>query len=111
MGRSDVAIRRCWQEWGDNGRLQRHDGSGRPRVTADLEDRLIAKSAITAPDSSLSTIRRVTRTRVSTITIHRRLIELNLCSYRPLPHLSLTPPYCQARLEWCLVRLDSNHAG
>ncbi|GFV97004.1 uncharacterized protein TNCV_4352161 [Trichonephila clavipes] len=26
--RSDAAIRRCWQEWMDNGRFQRHDGSG-----------------------------------------------------------------------------------
>ncbi|GFT60550.1 HTH_Tnp_Tc3_2 domain-containing protein [Trichonephila clavipes] len=25
MGRSDVDIRRCWQEWVDNGRLQRYD--------------------------------------------------------------------------------------
>ncbi|GFX69521.1 transposable element Tcb2 transposase [Trichonephila clavipes] len=57
MSRSDVAIRRCWQEWVDSGRFQRHDGSGRPRVTADREDRLIVISAVTTPDSSLSTIR------------------------------------------------------
>ncbi|GFV61952.1 transposable element Tc1 transposase [Trichonephila clavipes] len=25
MGRNDAAIRRCWQEWVDNGRFQRHD--------------------------------------------------------------------------------------
>ncbi|GFW21203.1 HTH_Tnp_Tc3_2 domain-containing protein [Trichonephila clavipes] len=31
MGRSDAAIRRCWQEWVENDRFQRHDGSGRPR--------------------------------------------------------------------------------
>ncbi|GFX05432.1 uncharacterized protein TNCV_1007541 [Trichonephila clavipes] len=34
-GRSDVAIRRCCQEWVDSGRFQCHDGSGRPRATAD----------------------------------------------------------------------------
>ncbi|GFX94960.1 hypothetical protein TNCV_3045921 [Trichonephila clavipes] len=54
MCRRDAAIRRCWQEWMNNGILQRHDGSGRPRVTADRENRLIA----TVPDSSLSDIRR-----------------------------------------------------
>ncbi|GFV71966.1 HTH_Tnp_Tc3_2 domain-containing protein [Trichonephila clavipes] len=77
-GRSDVAIRRCWQEWVDSGIFQRHEGSGRPRTTVDLEDRLIVRSAVTAPDLSLSTIRRATRTRVSTMIIHRQLIERNL---------------------------------
>ncbi|GFS94680.1 HTH_Tnp_Tc3_2 domain-containing protein [Trichonephila clavipes] len=59
MGRNDAAIRRCWQEWPKNGRFQCHDGSGRPRATADWEDRLIARSAVIASDSSLSTIRRL----------------------------------------------------
>ncbi|GFV57307.1 HTH_Tnp_Tc3_2 domain-containing protein [Trichonephila clavipes] len=77
MGRSDEAIRRCWQERVEYDRFQRYDGSGRPRVTADVEDRFTVRSAVTASDSSLSTIRRTTRTRVSTITIHRRLIERN----------------------------------
>ncbi|GFV50010.1 uncharacterized protein TNCV_2372531 [Trichonephila clavipes] len=71
----------------DSGKFQRHDGSGRPRATADREDRLIVRSTVTAPDSSLSTIRRVTCTRVSTTNIHRRPIERNFCSYQPL-----TPP-------------------
>ncbi|GFX90360.1 HTH_Tnp_Tc3_2 domain-containing protein [Trichonephila clavipes] len=61
MGRSDAAIRTCWQEWVGKDRLQRHDGSGRPRATVDREDR----SALIVPDSLLSSIRRVTRTRVS----------------------------------------------
>ncbi|GFU20221.1 HTH_Tnp_Tc3_2 domain-containing protein, partial [Trichonephila clavipes] len=75
MGRNDAAIRRCWREWMDNGRFQLHDGSGRPRATADREDRLIVRSAVTAPYSSLSTIRRKTHTRVFPMTIHRWLIE------------------------------------
>ncbi|GFY28578.1 HTH_Tnp_Tc3_2 domain-containing protein [Trichonephila clavipes] len=83
MSRNDAAIRRCCQEWMNNGIFQRHDGSGRPRATADRKDRLILRSSVTAPDSSLSTIRRATCTRVSTMTFHRRLIERNLCAYRP----------------------------
>ncbi|GFX89131.1 HTH_Tnp_Tc3_2 domain-containing protein [Trichonephila clavipes] len=75
MGQSDAAIRRCWQEWVANSRFQRHEGNGRPRATADREDVLIVKSAVTAPDSSLSIIRHATHTRVSTMTLHRRLIE------------------------------------
>ncbi|GFW32248.1 HTH_Tnp_Tc3_2 domain-containing protein [Trichonephila clavipes] len=27
MGRNDTAIRRCWKEWVNNGRFQRHVGS------------------------------------------------------------------------------------
>ncbi|GFU14061.1 hypothetical protein TNCV_2536151 [Trichonephila clavipes] len=46
------------QEWVDSGRVQRHDGTGEPRDTADQEDRLIVRSAVTALHSSLSTIRR-----------------------------------------------------
>ncbi|GFT26928.1 HTH_Tnp_Tc3_2 domain-containing protein [Trichonephila clavipes] len=81
MGRSDTAIRRCWQEWVDNGRFQCHEGSGRPKATVDQEDRFIVISAVTALDSLLSTIRRMALTRVSTINIRRRLIERNLRSY------------------------------
>ncbi|GFT64895.1 HTH_Tnp_Tc3_2 domain-containing protein [Trichonephila clavipes] len=73
MDRSNVVFRRCWQEWVDNGRFQSNDGSGRPRATTDRKDRLIVRSAVTAPDSSLSNVRRATRTQVSTMTIHRWL--------------------------------------
>ncbi|GFT32628.1 hypothetical protein TNCV_3145751 [Trichonephila clavipes] len=45
MGRSDVAVRRCCQEWVDSSRFQHQDGSGRPRATADNEDRLIHDNA------------------------------------------------------------------
>ncbi|GFV41871.1 cytochrome P450 2C39 [Trichonephila clavipes] len=41
MERSDAIIRRCWQEWVNNGRFQSHDGSGQPRATAYQEDGLI----------------------------------------------------------------------
>ncbi|GFW39114.1 HTH_Tnp_Tc3_2 domain-containing protein [Trichonephila clavipes] len=99
MGRSDAASRRCLQKWVESGRFQRHDGSGRPRATADREDRLIIRSAITSSNSSLSTIRRATRTRVSTMTIHRRLKGRNLRSYRLLRHLPFVPARCRARLR------------
>ncbi|GFV89451.1 HTH_Tnp_Tc3_2 domain-containing protein [Trichonephila clavipes] len=94
----------------DDGRFQRHDGSGRPRATADREDRLTVISAVTAPDSSLSSIRHETRIGVSTITIHKRPIERNLSSYRLLRHLPLPPVQCQAILGWCLTRSSWNPA-
>ncbi|GFY29381.1 HTH_Tnp_Tc3_2 domain-containing protein [Trichonephila clavipes] len=75
MGRRDAAIKRCWQEWVDSGRFQSHDGSGQFRPTADQEDTFIVTSVVTALDSSLTTIRFTTCTRVSTMTLHRRQRE------------------------------------
>ncbi|GFX61572.1 HTH_Tnp_Tc3_2 domain-containing protein [Trichonephila clavipes] len=43
MSRSDVAIRRCWQEWVDISRFQHHDGSGRPWAEADRESKLVVR--------------------------------------------------------------------
>ncbi|GFW65146.1 HTH_Tnp_Tc3_2 domain-containing protein [Trichonephila clavipes] len=110
IGRLDVAIRRGWQEWVDNGRVQCQDVSGLLKATADWEDRLIVQLAIIAPDSTLLTIRRVTRTRVPTMVILRWLIERNLSLYRQLRHLPLSPPHFQAILQWCLAGLGCNHA-
>ncbi|GFX64285.1 HTH_Tnp_Tc3_2 domain-containing protein [Trichonephila clavipes] len=81
ISRRDAAIRRCWQEWMNNARFQRYDRSGRPRATVDREDRLIARSAVTAPDSSLLTTRRATRTQVFTMIVHRRQLKRNLRPY------------------------------
>ncbi|GFU56874.1 HTH_Tnp_Tc3_2 domain-containing protein [Trichonephila clavipes] len=109
--RSDAAIRRCWQEWVNKDRFQRHDSSRRHSATADREDRLIVKTAVIALDSSLSTIRCVTCTRVSTTTIHRRLIERSLPSYGPLRHLPLTPAHRRARLQWCFALSSWNQTN
>ncbi|UYV70217.1 hypothetical protein LAZ67_7002221 [Cordylochernes scorpioides] len=74
---------RCWQKWVNNGRLQRQDGSGRSRATTKREDRAIVRMAVAAPESTLSTIQRVTGTQVSKVTINRRLREWNLRARRP----------------------------
>ncbi|GFX43468.1 transposable element Tc3 transposase [Trichonephila clavipes] len=50
-GRNNAAIRICWQKWVESDRFQRHGCSGRPRALADRGDRLIVRSAVTAPDS------------------------------------------------------------
>ncbi|GFS65740.1 hypothetical protein TNCV_3853801 [Trichonephila clavipes] len=69
------------------------------QATANQEDRVIVRLAATELDSSLSTIRRKTRTGVSTMNIHRRLIERNVSSYRPLLHLPFTRANCLDRLQ------------
>ncbi|GFW11246.1 transposable element Tcb2 transposase [Trichonephila clavipes] len=44
LGRSDMVVARCWQQWITEGRVYRRGGSGRPRNTNDREDRAIKKS-------------------------------------------------------------------
>ncbi|GFX21281.1 uncharacterized protein TNCV_2252291 [Trichonephila clavipes] len=61
MCRNDAAIRRCWQEWVGSGKFQRHDNNG----AADRKDRFITRSAITAPDSSLISIRSITAKQIN----------------------------------------------
>ncbi|UYV69399.1 hypothetical protein LAZ67_6003451 [Cordylochernes scorpioides] len=106
--RSDAAIRRCWQKWVNNGSMQRQDGSGRPRATTEREDRAIVRMAVAVPESTLSTIQRVTGTQVSKMTINRRLREWNLRARRPLRCLPLTLVHRQVRLQWCRERSTWN---
>ncbi|GFW86119.1 transposable element Tcb2 transposase [Trichonephila clavipes] len=96
INRRDASVRRCGHECSNNVRFQRHDDSSRSRVKAELEVSFIVISAVTVPNTLLLTIRRATRTRVSTMTIHRRLIHRSLRLYRPLRHLPLTTAQCQA---------------
>ncbi|UYV74518.1 VPS53, partial [Cordylochernes scorpioides] len=83
------------------------DGSGRPRATTEQDDRAIVRMAVTAPESTLSTIQRVTGTQM---TINRRLRERNLRARRPLRCLPLTPVHRQVRLQWCRERSTWNCA-
>ncbi|GFS58239.1 HTH_Tnp_Tc3_2 domain-containing protein [Trichonephila clavipes] len=95
LGRSDMVVARCWQQWITEGRVYRRGGSGRPRNTNDREDRAIRRVATSAPTTSLASIQRhlpPSRHPVpSRETIRRRLTEVGLRSRRPLRRLPLTP--------------------
>ncbi|GFV20852.1 transposable element Tc1 transposase [Trichonephila clavipes] len=58
LGRSDMIVTRCWQQWITEGRVYRRGGSGRPRNTNDREDRTIRRVATSAPTTSLASIQR-----------------------------------------------------
>ncbi|GFW54789.1 HTH_Tnp_Tc3_2 domain-containing protein [Trichonephila clavipes] len=108
MGRSDATIRRCWQEWMNNGRFQRHDGSSRHTATADREDRLIVRSAAAAPDSVINHLTCDPHTSVN----HDRSQMANRAKFTLVP--STAPPAihtCRAKLQWCLARPGWNHAN
>ncbi|GFU13170.1 HTH_Tnp_Tc3_2 domain-containing protein [Trichonephila clavipes] len=92
LGRSDMVVARCWQQWITEGRVYRRGGSGRPRNTNDREDRAIRRVATSAPTTSLASIQRhlpPSRHPVpSRETIRRRLTEVGLRSRRPLRRFS-----------------------
>ncbi|GFV55759.1 HTH_Tnp_Tc3_2 domain-containing protein [Trichonephila clavipes] len=79
LGRSDMVVARCWQQWITEGKVYRRGGSGRPRNTNDREDRAIRRVATSAPTTSLASIQRhlpPSRHPVpSRETIRRRLTE------------------------------------
>ncbi|GFT94929.1 HTH_38 domain-containing protein [Trichonephila clavipes] len=104
LGRSDMVVARCWQQWITEGRVYRRGGSGRPRYTNDREDRAIRRVATSAPTTSLASIQRhlpPSRHPVpSRETIRRRLTEVGLRSRRPLRRLPLTPHHRQCRLDF-----------
>ncbi|GFV20096.1 transposable element Tcb2 transposase [Trichonephila clavipes] len=108
LGRSDMVVVRCWQQWITEGRVYRRGGSGRPRNTNDREDRAIKRVATSAPTTSLASIQRhlpPSRHPVpSRETIRRRLTEVGLRSRRPLRRLPLTPHHRQCRLDFCRPR-------
>ncbi|GFU91324.1 uncharacterized protein TNCV_4270281 [Trichonephila clavipes] len=45
LGRSDMVVARCWQQWITEGRVYRRGGSGRPRNTNDREVHAIRRVA------------------------------------------------------------------
>ncbi|GFW95659.1 transposable element Tcb1 transposase [Trichonephila clavipes] len=108
LGRSDMVVARCWQQWITEGRVYRRGGSGRPRNTNDREDRAIRRVATSAPTTSLASIQRhlpPSRHPVpSRETIRRRLTEVGLRSRSPLRRLPLTPHHRQCRLDFCRPR-------
>lgn len=80
------------------------EGRGRPRETREHEDRVMVRSVLTTPDSSLSPIQHVTETAITTRTTDRRLREQGLKLRYPLLRLSLNYAHRQTGFQWCLAR-------
>ncbi|GFT53221.1 HTH_Tnp_Tc3_2 domain-containing protein [Trichonephila clavipes] len=95
LGRSDMVVARCWQQWITEGRVYRRGGSGRPRNTNDREDRAIRRVATSAPTTSLASIQRhlpPSRHPVpSRETIRRRLTE------------AVSTGFCRPRATWSVT--------
>ncbi|GFW34318.1 HTH_38 domain-containing protein [Trichonephila clavipes] len=103
LGRSDMVVARCWQQWITEGRVYRRGGSGRPRNTNDREDRAIRRyfgtnnvaSIDSTPLTSFQTSSAIKRNHKETT--DRSWLEW---SRRPLRRLPLTPHHRQCRLDF-----------
>ena len=108
IGRSDMVVARCWQQWITEGSVYRREGSGRPRIINVCQDRAIIIAATSAPTTSLESIRRhllpFRHPVVSRETIRRRLADAGLRIRRPLRRLPLTPYHRQYQLDFCRSR-------
>ncbi|GFT91177.1 HTH_38 domain-containing protein [Trichonephila clavipes] len=109
LGRSDMVVARCWQQWITEGRVYRRGGSGTSQEHKRSRGSCNQKSGhFPAPTTSLASIQRhlpPSRHPVpSRETIRRRLTEVGLRSRRPLKRLPLTPHHRQCRLDFCRPR-------
>ncbi|GFX00584.1 hypothetical protein TNCV_2235911 [Trichonephila clavipes] len=77
LGRSDMVVARCWQQWITEGRVYRRESQDVPGT------QMIARHPVPSRE-----------------TIRRRLTEVGLRSRRPLRRLPLTPHHRQWRLDF-----------
>ncbi|GBM63793.1 Transposable element Tcb2 transposase [Araneus ventricosus] len=94
----------------DTGSIERKTGQGHPRATTATEDRylsIIARRNRGATVSQLSRdLRAATGTRVSRVTVSKRLHETGLFARRPAVCFPLTSTNRRVRLAWCREHRD-----
>ncbi|GBN12477.1 Transposable element Tc1 transposase [Araneus ventricosus] len=99
-----------WKQFQDTGSIERKPGQGRPRATTAREDRylsIIARRNRGATVSQLSRdFRAATGTRISRVTVSKRLHETLLFARRPAVCFPLTSTNRRVRLAWCREHRD-----
>ncbi|GBM59725.1 hypothetical protein AVEN_40648-1 [Araneus ventricosus] len=99
-----------WKQFQDTGSIERKPGQGRPRATTATEDRdlsIIARRNRGATASHLSRdLCAATGTRVSRVTVSKRLHETGLFARRPAVCVPLTSTNRRVRTAWCREHRD-----
>ncbi|GFT67023.1 HTH_Tnp_Tc3_2 domain-containing protein [Trichonephila clavipes] len=99
-----------WNRFQDTGSNERKPGQGRPRGTTAREDRhlsIIATRNRGATASQLSCyFYTATGTRVSRVTVSKRLLERRLLARKPTVCVPLTTTNRRVRLAWCIQHRD-----
>ncbi|GFV45403.1 HTH_Tnp_Tc3_2 domain-containing protein [Trichonephila clavipes] len=93
VGRSECAVRNCWEQWTQEGTKARKTRSGATRKTTRREDQRIRWQALVDPTVARSTIRTDVGVAIVPQTISRHLAEANPKSMRPFRSLPLTPEH------------------
>ncbi|GBN12829.1 Transposable element Tcb2 transposase [Araneus ventricosus] len=99
-----------WKQFQDTGSIEIKPGQGRPRATTATEDRylsIIARRNRGETASQFSCdLYATTGTRVSRVTVSKRLHETGLFARRPAVCVPLTSTNRRVRLAWCREHKD-----
>ncbi|GBN85246.1 hypothetical protein AVEN_166060-1 [Araneus ventricosus] len=91
-----------WKQFQDTGSIERKPGQGRPRATTATEDRYLSIIAMRNRDATAFQLSRdlyaATGTRVSRVTVSKRLHETGLFARRPAVCVPLTSTNRRVRL-------------
>lgn len=107
---SHPTVRRWWMRWCDEGKVERKEGSGRPRKTSQTTDR---KLIVAAKRNRFESTKRLaiswkfaSNITCSIRTAYRRLSEAGMKSCSPAIRIPLSPEHKRKRLEWCEEHLN-----
>ncbi|GBM88650.1 hypothetical protein AVEN_139604-1 [Araneus ventricosus] len=94
-----------WKQFQDTGSIERKPGQGRPRATTAIEDRYLSIKARRNRSATAFQLSRdfyaATGTRVSRVTVSKRLHETGLFTRRTAVCVPLTSTNRRVRLAWC----------
>ncbi|GBM45040.1 Transposable element Tc1 transposase [Araneus ventricosus] len=94
-----------WKQFQDTGSIERKPEQGRPRATTATEDRYLSIIARRNRGATASQLTRdlyaATGTRISRVTVSKRLHETRLFARRPAVCVPLTSTNRRVRLAWC----------
>ena len=93
LDRDVSTVHVCWKKWSGEGTSSRRTDSGRPRGTAEREDRRIRCTAVTHRTASAANIRAAVSTTVTQRTARNRLLEGQLRAGLPVARNPLTPSH------------------
>lgn len=103
-------VSNLWKQFQDTGSIERKPGQGRPRATTAADDRYLSITARRNRDATASQLSRdlyaATGSRVSRVTVYRRLHERGLFARRPAVCVPLTSANRRVRLTWCRDHRD-----
>ncbi|GBN76927.1 hypothetical protein AVEN_200071-1 [Araneus ventricosus] len=101
IGRNVSTVHDFWQQWSREGTASSRKGSGRPRGTAEREDRRVRRLSVAHRTASSAEFRAAVGNTVTQRTVTNHLLQGQLGAIRPVACILLTSNHCRLRREWC----------